>query len=228
VNASDIGLSDEDFHDGSFDAELLIDSETGEPMLVFRGTDDGRDWLDNFHQGAGFTNGQYEKAIVLARALNERFPGRLTVSGHSLGGGLASAASLAIGSEATIFNPAALTQTVAANNNLDMDAADTLIDMYYVDGEMLTTIQDFEVPLPFTEDVVSAASAPGERFRLEPPSEDWINQNMDRPEDSPWLPNFIEGPVEEKIDAVLRSKLLHSMITVLESLKERREQLGCF
>ena len=58
------------------------------------------DWPTNFAQGLGRTTSQYTKAIRdgrrAAAEAAQRWGNRIVVTGHSLGGGLASAASLAI------------------------------------------------------------------------------------------------------------------------------------
>ena len=63
----------------------------------------------------------------------------LTFVGHSLGGGLASANSLATGRDAITFNAAGLSNATKTNNNLIN--ASGQIDAYVVIGEALSNMQ---------------------------------------------------------------------------------------
>ena len=85
-----------------------------EYVLAFAGTTftSGTDWNNNFHQAAGFESAQYNTAISRGRNLmNQYGKENVTFVGHSLGGGLASAASRATGCDAITFNAAALSPT---------------------------------------------------------------------------------------------------------------------
>lgn len=103
-----LGLDESRFHTASgLDATLYRDAD-GHYVLAFRGTTDVKDW----HQDAvgldGISDQQFD-AIMLARELREALGTKgteLTYTGHSLGGGLASLASLATGNKAVTFNAA--------------------------------------------------------------------------------------------------------------------------
>lgn len=74
-------------------------ASVGAPVvLAFRGTDDAMDGLDNLFQGLGGLSFQYSDAIAIGAAVAAA-PGvrgvGLRITGHSLGGGLASAALVA-------------------------------------------------------------------------------------------------------------------------------------
>lgn len=220
VDPSELGLEEDDFISGGFAAGVYQSSETGEYTLVFRGTDNLSDWIDNLGQGAGFTTSQYEMAIELARALQDGLPpgSNITVTGHSLGGGLATAAALELGVPAVVFNAAGLNPQVAADNNLDMSQANNLIDLYHVEGEILTSAQDLgpiTMPLPFFPyyTTIDGPSAPGERVSLPPPSDEWLEDNIDY---AWYLPNALEESIQ-----------LHLMTSVMQSLQEQSEALGC-
>ena len=81
----------------------------------------------------------------------------IAFTGHSLGGGLASAAAASTGQEADIYNAAGLNPSTVPN-------ADTSqIDHYYVRGELLNTLQN-NSPLPNavgTQHVLEPATQPG-------------------------------------------------------------------
>ena len=82
-------------------------------VLAFRGTDTRRDFITgNIPQGLGLPSSQYSMAAKVIRTLENTppFKGNLTITGHSLGGGLAALASLVSKTRvsAVTFNPAGL------------------------------------------------------------------------------------------------------------------------
>ena len=229
IDPANIGLQESDFHEGPFHAYLFYDLAKNEYVLSFRGTDDGWDWVDNLGQGLlGITTAQYSKAMNLAEKLKVQLApnlatgATLVTAGHSLGGGLATAAALKIDAQAYVFNAAALSPDVAAANNLtNYDDAASNVTLYYVEGEVLTTAQDLEPItiwvrgpygwlIPVTLD---GPSAPGRRVQLPAPDATWTENNL---VPYPLLP----APLE-------RSVLFHGMDAVLESLDEQSRELGC-
>lgn len=96
--------------DTGFKADLYKDDK-GNYILAYRGTysapaypendlvhDWSKEWTDdNLRQGLGMGSKQYEKSIDLAKKINRNKPKgkKLTITGHSLGGGLATAAGAA-------------------------------------------------------------------------------------------------------------------------------------
>ena len=68
-----------------------------------------KEWTDdNMRQGLGMGSEQYNKSIDIAKKVNRNKPKgkQLTITGHSLGGGLATAAGAATGSKTYAFCPA--------------------------------------------------------------------------------------------------------------------------
>ncbi|WP_454830095.1 XVIPCD domain-containing protein [Pseudoxanthomonas wuyuanensis] len=104
------------------------------------------DWLHNARQGSGLESDYYDRAMRLAVDLNRSaLGGRFEIAGHSLGGGLASAASAVIGIPATTINAAGLhantAQRFAERNGLSVfDTAQT-VTAIQVQGEILTDVQ---------------------------------------------------------------------------------------
>ena len=127
LNAEEMGkmnIKDSDLKDPStgFKADIYKD-KNGDYVLVYRGTysdpdhpendlihDWSKEWTDdNMRQGLGMGSEQYNKSIKLAEKVkqgSEKQGKQMTIAGHSLGGGLATAAGAATGSKNYAFCPA--------------------------------------------------------------------------------------------------------------------------
>lgn len=88
--------------DSGLKAALFVGAESS--VLAFAGTSpsSGANWKANFAQAFGGSSAQYNAGIDLAISLG----GNVHFTGHSLGGGIASAAAIVTGGSATIFNAA--------------------------------------------------------------------------------------------------------------------------
>jgi len=140
-----LGITSNDLSpdDGSsLHAELFVKDGPNDPqyVLAFRGTrpDADQDWLNNGEQGMGFHAEAYDRAKELAKTLAARTDGNLSFTGHSLGGGLASAAAVTTGLPATTFNASGIDMKLID----DKSSTPPKVDAYYVDGEPLSSIQD--------------------------------------------------------------------------------------
>jgi hypothetical protein len=173
------GLDPKDFEDPEtgFKAAMFQNEETNEFVLAFAGTEmkdpgDWTDWKANLNQGLGNLEPQYRQAAQLSVAVTDAV-GTTTMVGHSLGGGLASAASLASRSEGVTFNAAGLhantldyartavepqpapleRPTVVGlvvdrlTENTAHRETDLHITNYRVEGEVLSSMQDL-LPVP--------------------------------------------------------------------------------
>ncbi len=125
----------------------IYQNDEGETVLAFAGSNDGPDWLNNLQQGIGMDAEQYDQATALARRAAVAFGDELVIVGHSLGGGLASAASLATGNSAVTFNAAGLSDNTIEDLGLVPDAARETaeagqIRRYNIEGEILTWEQE--------------------------------------------------------------------------------------
>jgi len=104
-------------------AELHVDTESGDLVLVFPGTGTGdmdtKQWLTNLAQfsGQGGVPAMYAQAAALAKEIQDlqsdlsfdnTSQGGLKLVGHSLGGGIANYVGLKHGMPATCYNAAAL------------------------------------------------------------------------------------------------------------------------
>ena len=78
-------------------------------VVGYRGTqmDSMADWESNARQGVGLPSDHYNRAMDISRRAS-RSGADVSYTGHSLGGGMASAAAVTTGSRATTFNSAGL------------------------------------------------------------------------------------------------------------------------
>lgn len=218
LDATDLataGLAEADLEDAStgFRAALYEDGD-GRRVLAFAGSGDVPDWLNNLQQGIGLDAAQYRQAIALAKDAKLAFGDSLAITGHSLGGGLATAAALATGSAAVTFNAAGLTDRTIEGLGLDPAAArsearDGQVRRYSVDGEVLTGLQE-EAPL--LRDALPDAL--GHPIRLEAPA-------LQAPQGG-WL-DLLRGDglrerIEHGLDLASRPITLHKMDAVREAL----------
>ena len=131
-------VSDEN---SGFHAVHFKNTKSGEHVLAFAGTAilSGKDWLTNSAQAMGLKAEQYESAMKMAQKPKDDHDGAgIRFTGHSLGGGLASAAALATGIEAVTFNAAGIHKNTKTpdGNKLDLTMADSLITAYRVCGKI--------------------------------------------------------------------------------------------
>ncbi|MES2635529.1 MAG: LysM peptidoglycan-binding domain-containing protein [Pseudomonadota bacterium] len=138
----------EDPTSGYFGA-LYRNVENDSFIYANRGTE-GPDKLDvraNILQAFAFESAQYTKAMEIARDLRTVFGNQLSFTGHSLGGGLASAQALVTGLPAATFNAAGLNpETIRRVLGSGFENAwargSSLVSAYYVIGDPLNQIQD--------------------------------------------------------------------------------------
>ena len=179
--------------DSSFRARVYVTGSGASERFVvaFRGSSTGEDWRNNFQQAAGFDAASYTNALIIGERL-ARSDASVTICGHSLGGGLASAAAIAAGREADTFNAAGLTgRTIAEARGIGAAAGrtggDAAVQAYQVPGEILSHLQDggdrvlggalFGVAGAFLAD---APSAFGVRYQLPdvaPEGKGWFDRH---------------------------------------------------
>lgn len=147
-----------------FVAGLFQDYSAGPDsyLLAFRGTDNPADWWDNLTQGLGLGffgvySPQYSRAMAIAdRLIDTITPERLLITGHSLGGGLASAASVVADSQGITFNSAGLRRSTVESAFPDAaeryDNAAAFITAYQNDFDILTNLQ--AAPLPGVQEAI--------------------------------------------------------------------------
>lgn len=144
-----IGLAAQDLSSpqSAFRARVYLRGEGADTQYVvsFRGSTDASDWKANAQQALGLPSDQYARALMVARAVARHPDADVTLTGHSLGGGLASAAALACGRDATTFNASGLSDaTIRQAEGIRGTAGVTSpeIAAFYVRGEVLSAVQD--------------------------------------------------------------------------------------
>jgi len=167
-----------------FNAAMYRDFISQRYILAFAGTDDMEDWIENIWQGMGNDLVQYQLAMEIGAAIEklegkditfegkEVPPGQMKdmtlhfiITGHSLGGGLASAASVVSNIEAVTFNAAGLHrdtlckrddngEVIKPNVELYLDSLQRYdnngngkISAYYMDHDILSNVQDLRSQL---------------------------------------------------------------------------------
>jgi predicted alpha/beta-fold hydrolase len=121
-------------------ATLYYNAAKNQYVLAFKGTSQFEDWRANSQQAYTLTQ-QYQDAVDLARDMSHQYKNALTFTGHSLGGGLASAAALETGRNAITFNAAGISPNTATIYGWDLNAPNTNVRSYYIPGEVLTNVQ---------------------------------------------------------------------------------------
>jgi hypothetical protein len=190
-----------------FRAAIYQDAK-GDHVLAFAGTDpkSGKDILNDAEQAAGLPARQYQQAAALANQAKTAFGNSLVLTGHSLGGGLASAASVATDSAAVTFNAAGVNNNTlrqlvpgADVGTLKQEADDGLVRRYAVKGEILTGEQQTGLGRGF------APNAIGHEITLNDPNP---------------LPWYAEAPGVNLISDSIHGGKLHSMGSVLGALQK--------
>jgi hypothetical protein len=127
-------------------------------VLAFEGTtsgDQGIDWDQNIANGAGAVPEQYRQALDIGLRFKEVYgeKGDLVVTGHSLGGGLATFAGVGAGIETYTFNPSGLGpgSRVFLDSLGLVERNQHLMKNYVQNGEILQDIRTVQnVLMPWT------------------------------------------------------------------------------
>lgn len=114
-----------------------------EYTVAFRGTTSFAPWSSdtraNVGQSMGRDTAYYSQAIEIGERTALMSPGPVRMVGHSLGGGMASAAAGAGGFDASTFNAAGLHDNTIAQLQRNDDAR---VTAYFIEGEALSVAQD--------------------------------------------------------------------------------------
>ena len=171
LRAAGVDLSDQEIrgllqprHSG-FRAEIYVPDkailgDNTRPVVVYKGStgeiidpsapsgrreSGGEDFLNNGQQAIGMRSDYYDRAMRLGALLNQKMTGNFEIAGHSLGGGMASAASAVTGARATTFNAAGLHPDTPArfakDNGLPTFNPQQTVHTYQTVGEVLNDVQ---------------------------------------------------------------------------------------
>ena len=154
------GLPYSDSNSG-FASALYRNANTGHYTLAFRGTDDfnlgsvgsvgsmAKNWQltpdvrASLLQREGLRSTQYDQAVDLASTLAASEIGKkLSFTGHSLGGGLASVAAMSTRLNATTFNASGIHEGTGRLYSFPLRDAPKYVAAYHVIGEGLAASQD--------------------------------------------------------------------------------------
>ena len=137
--------------DNGFYARLYEDAN-GNVVIAYRGTDPHnistiiKDGGEDYMQAMGISSRQYEASVDLAKKVQEaqnkgRIQGGVEITGHSLGGGLATIAGAATGYPTYTYNAAAVHQSSYDKYGVDKSNA-RHIQAYVGDKDPLNLAQD--------------------------------------------------------------------------------------
>lgn len=140
VEEQDLKLEGSDFRARVYEVDKdLYGAAMPDHVVAFKGTVSGEDWKNNFQQGVNLHSDYYEQAVRIGTKLEDS-QANVEIVGHSLGGGLASAASQASGKPATTYNAAGLHKKTVSRYGGTVNDSD--IKAYRVKDEVLTGLQE--------------------------------------------------------------------------------------
>ena len=122
---------------------FYYDQRSDSFMLAFSGTDpmNPNDLINNISQFAGLTADYYQQGVQLVQSIAESDRGKILLTGHSLGGGVATVAAVAGRMNAVVFNPPALHQnTLNKFDGLNLALAESNVRRFVVAGEILDIV----------------------------------------------------------------------------------------
>jgi len=129
--------------ESGFKSGLYQDENSGDYVYAFAGTEElaGSDMAANFSEGLGRFSMQHSLAVKnTAMIMNKLGEIRLSVTGHSLGGGLASLAAQSQNIKANTFNAAGLSLNTYLRYGIGYKSQSN-INSYHIEGEILTYLQ---------------------------------------------------------------------------------------
>lgn len=143
LKPSDLQKPGSNFGAQMYAPDPKVFGDSMKPTIAFKGTQQlfGEDMSNNLSQGLGSDSPYYRNAVSIGKNIEASgAPSGVDFTGHSLGGGLASAASEASGSSAVTFNAAGLDPGTVAQYGGAVQPSN--ITAYRVDGDILTGMQE--------------------------------------------------------------------------------------
>lgn len=146
-----------------FHAEIYYNKITNEYTLAFEGTNQLRDAITDYELATGKVPEQYHMANKIAEYINSpNFSSniRLNITGHSLGGGLASIVGLSTGKPTYTFNAAGISRNVISTFGLNKNVEDKVynIKAFQAKYDMVTLAQESVVGKAVSNVVASGIS----------------------------------------------------------------------
>lgn len=147
LNEKMLNPPDSNFRAAVYKKDPAVWGDNPQPPFVaaFRGsTPELEDWQNNFAQDANQESSYYQRAVRIGNRL-ARHGVKIHFVGHSMGGGLASAAQGGSGLTASTYNAAGLHPKTVASYSQDashMAAEAAKINALRVEGEVLTQTQE--------------------------------------------------------------------------------------
>ncbi|NNE58293.1 MAG: DUF2974 domain-containing protein [Hellea sp.] len=220
LNEMGLSMKDLEPEDSGFRA-AVFKKKDGKVVVAFKGTTmtSLEDWKNNAAQELKGKSDYYTRAQAISYELMESKVDNVSFTGHSLGGGLASAAARRSGKSASTFNAAGLNP-----KTLEDRPGGGHIDRVYVKGDIVTSIQ-----------IGPASKAASDKdWAIDPPK--GIGARVKRALATGvgklvggWLGGFA-GPIGAKVGsagggAAARGVMLHLMDSVDDSLQQKMESL---
>ena len=142
LKSKDLRIKGSNFGAQVYEPDPTVFGNDLKPTIAFKGTQNAEDWDNNLAQGLNRHSPYYDRAVGIGTKLKDA-NSNATITGHSLGGGLASAASRASGLPANTFNAAGLhPQTVARYGGTPRIPARENINAHRIEGDVLTGTQE--------------------------------------------------------------------------------------
>jgi len=139
-------------HDSDTGLQAGLFEKDGKYVLAYAGTNQWSDLWTDLKQAFGFKSAQYSEGIRLGVRYSMAYK-NLSFVGHSLGGGLAAAASAVTGRKATVFNAAGVHENTVARYGVKLSSSS--VTYYYSDFDALRFLN-----------AITPASVPGRRVSL--------------------------------------------------------------
>lgn len=194
-------------------------------VIGYRGTqmEQGADWKSNAQQGVGLPSDHYDRAMAVAR--NADASGEdVEFTGHSLGGGMASAAAVTTGRRGTTFNSAGLSEATVGGYP-DNPAP---VSSYNTPRDPLSAVQDNRGGIMAGMTAIAGALNP---FLGAGVGGYLLGREVGS---SPILPQAYgsrhELPETESLGTRLNPLNVvepHSMVSVIKAIELEQKQLGC-